>query len=173
MASATMVPLSEYLSTTYRPDRDFLEGELLERNMGEQQHSAIQGFLASVFRANRREWGTRALPEQRVQVRPERFRIPDICILRSGDPWDPIVRFPPLLCVEILSQDDSLREIQKRIDDYVAMGVKHNWAVDPWKRLAYVAGADGRLNPEGAVLRIPETAIAVSVAEMFAELDEV
>jgi len=111
MASATMVPLSEYLSTTYRPDRDFLEGELLERNMGEQQHSAIQGFLARVFGVNRREWGTRALPEQRVQVRAERFRIPDICILRSTDPWDPIVRFPPLLCIEILSQDDSLQTI--------------------------------------------------------------
>jgi hypothetical protein len=36
-----MVPLSEYLSTTYRPDCDFLEGELKERNMGEQPHARL------------------------------------------------------------------------------------------------------------------------------------
>jgi len=34
VAVATAVPLSEYLNTTYRPDCDYLEGELLERNVG-------------------------------------------------------------------------------------------------------------------------------------------
>jgi Uma2 family endonuclease len=96
MTTGTLVPLSEYLSTTYRPDRDFLEGELLERNMGEQPHSRIQLFFGYIFRLNRDAWKVRALPEQRVQVRPERFRIPDISVIRFADPADLILRKPSL-----------------------------------------------------------------------------
>jgi hypothetical protein len=33
--SATAVSLSEYLQTDYRPDVDFIDGELEERNVGE------------------------------------------------------------------------------------------------------------------------------------------
>jgi len=33
--TATFVPLSEYLQTRYRPDCDYLDGELLERSVGE------------------------------------------------------------------------------------------------------------------------------------------
>ncbi len=32
MSTATVVPLSEYLNTSYRPDCEYLDGELLERN---------------------------------------------------------------------------------------------------------------------------------------------
>jgi len=42
---ATAVPLSEYLNTSYRPDCDYLEGELLERNVGEWDHARLQGLL--------------------------------------------------------------------------------------------------------------------------------
>ncbi|MEO7029478.1 MAG: Uma2 family endonuclease [Acidobacteriaceae bacterium] len=171
MTTATIVPLSEYLSTAYRPDCDFLEGELLERNMGEQQHGAIQGFFVRFFGNHRSDWQVRVLPEQRVQVRPERFRIPDVCVLRSSDPWDPIVRFAPLLCIEVLSFADSTRSLQDRVDDYAAMGVEHIWAVDPWKRLGYYASASGFQQPEDGVLRIAGTPIAVVLAEVFAELD--
>lgn len=174
MATATaLVSLEEYLKTTYRPDRDFLEGELLERNMGEQQHAAIQGFFIRYFGNYRREWNVRALPEQRVQVRPERFRIPDVCLVRSTDPWDPVVRFPPLLCIEVLSSGDTVRDIQRRVDDYVAMGVKHTWVLDPWDRIGYNASERGLEQPADGVLRIEGTPIAVSLAEVFAELDEV
>jgi hypothetical protein len=44
---ATAVPLSEYLNTSYRPDCDYLEGELLERNGGEWDHARFQGLLSA------------------------------------------------------------------------------------------------------------------------------
>jgi hypothetical protein len=40
------VPLREYLNTSYRPDCDYLEGELLERNVGEWDHARLQGLLS-------------------------------------------------------------------------------------------------------------------------------
>jgi Uma2 family endonuclease len=172
VTTATLVPLSEYLSTTYNPDRDFLEGELLERNMGEQPHSRLQSFFSYIFRLNRDAWRVRALPEQRVQVRPERFRIPDISIVHLTDPADLILRKPPLICIEIFSSADTMGDIQKRVNDYAAMGVENIWAIDPWKRLGYYASPDGFRQPTDGMLRVDGTAIAVSLAEAFAELDE-
>jgi len=34
MATSTQVSLGEYMSTSYRPDREYIDGELRERNVG-------------------------------------------------------------------------------------------------------------------------------------------
>jgi len=171
-STATLVSLDEYLHTTYRPDRDYLEGELLERNMGEQSHARVQLIIAKVFDMHRKSWGVRVSVELRVQVREERFRIPDVCVLRQADAFEEIVRKAPLLCIEVLSSGDTVRSVQERANDYAAMGVEHIWILDPWIRVGYYASARGFLQPEDGVLRIDGTAIAVSLAEVFAELDE-
>ncbi len=171
MATATLISLSEYLRTTYRPDRDFLAGILQKRNMGEQPHARIQGFFCALFSENRRLWQVRVLPEQRIQTSADRFRIADICVLRSSDPKDPIIHFPPLLCIEILSKDDTLGDLQPRVNDYAGLGVRHIWAVDPWKRLAYVASTRGFVQPDDNILRIPDTPIKIDLPALFAELD--
>jgi len=172
MGSTTLVSLEEYLHTTYRPDCDFLEGEVKERNMGEQPHAHVQGILTRIFGNHRRDWNVRALPEQRVQVRPNRFRIPDVCVLRGTDPKDRVIRFAPLLCIEVLSSDDTMRDMHERAADYRGLGVEHIWAIDPWKRLGYTLSEETFVQPSDGVLRVPETPIAVSLAEVFAELDE-
>lgn len=172
MATSVMVPLSEYLSTTYHPDRDFLEGELKERNMVEQPHARLQLIIGSIFEVNRKLWSVRPVTEQRVQVRSNRYRIPDICIQRRSDPRDLTLTVPPLLCIELLSSADTLRELQLRVNDYAAMGVQHIWAIDPWKRLGYYASISGFDQPKDGILSIQGTPIAITLAEVFAELDE-
>ena len=47
MVGVMAVSLDEYLNTSYRPDCDFLEGEILERNVGEWDHSRLQALLGS------------------------------------------------------------------------------------------------------------------------------
>ena len=171
-APQALVTAAEYLATTYRPDRDFLDGVLQERNMGEQPHARIQGLLSLIFGNHRLDWNVRALPEQRVQIALNRFRIPDLCILRHPAPKDPIVRVAPLLCIEILSKDDSLTELQNRMNDYAALGTEHLWAIDPWGRRAWYASTRGFEQPADATLRIPNTPILISLADLWAELDE-
>src|SRR6185437_6346576 len=46
MSTAAAVSLTEYLNTSYRPDCDYLDGELLERNAGEWDHSRLQMLLS-------------------------------------------------------------------------------------------------------------------------------
>ena len=172
MATPVLIPVSEYLSTTYRPDRDYIDGELKERRVGEQPHAHVQGIIYAIFYNNRKAWGVRPLPEQRLQISSSRYRIPDVCVIRNTDGKDPIITFAPLLCVEILSADDSLRELQERVDDYVAVGVKAIWAIDPWKRRGYVCSTKGFEQPEDGMLKIAGTAIQVSLVDVFAEMDE-
>ncbi len=78
------VPLAEYLSTGYRPDREWVEGELRERRIGEGPHAVVQKFLAMFFGIREEMWSILALTEQRVQVAAERYRVPDVCA--SGGP---------------------------------------------------------------------------------------
>lgn len=172
MATAALIPVSEYLQTTYRPDRDYVDGELKERNVGEQPHGDLQMILGTIFRNNRLTWGVRPLGDTRLQVTPTRYRIPDVMVVRNTDPKDAIVRFIPLLCIEILSKDDRLHEMQERVDDYAGMGVKSIWIIDPWKRIAYYGSTKGFEQPSDGVLRIDGTPIEVSLEQVFAELDE-
>jgi Uma2 family endonuclease len=172
MASSVLVPLHEYLGTLYEPDRDFVDGELRERNVGEQPHSSAQAILARVFGNHRLDWDVRVLTEQRIQTSSTRYRIPDICILRRSDPQDRIITWAPLLCIEILSEDDRLQELQEKVSEFEALGTRHIWVIDPWKRLAYFASSNGFQKVPGDTLRIDDTPIQLSLSALFAEMDE-
>jgi Uma2 family endonuclease len=171
MQSATLISVPEYLATTFRPDQDMIEGQLIERNMGEFDHSKLQGTLAAWFYNRQREWNIRALPEQRVQVKHDRFRIPDVCIVSRDRPIEQIVTHPPLLCIEVLSKDDTLRGMQERIDDYLNFGVANIWLLDPATRRAYICDRTGLREPSDGVLQISATPIAIVLGALFAELD--
>ena len=172
MYSATLIPVSEYLHTIYEPDCDYIDGELQERNVGEGPHAFLQGIVYAMFNANRRTWNIAAAPELRVQVSANRFRIPDICILRRSDPKDNIIQNAPLICIEVLSPEDRIHRMQERIMDYASMGVEHIWLIDPISRNAWVATADGTRKPANAEFTVPGTPIRIPLTEAFAELDD-
>ncbi len=170
MATSTLVPLDEYLKTSYRPDRDWIDGEIKERNVGERPHAMIQKFFTMFFGQREEEWNVQVLPEQRVQTSESHFRIPDVCLIRPSDPFELVVRVPPLLCIEILSWDDRMTEMQERVDDYLEMGVRTVWVVDPRRRKAFIADVQGSRGAQE--LTVPGTAIAVKVTDVFAELEK-
>lgn len=176
MATPVLIPVSEYLRTTYRPDCDYVRGELKERNVGETPHAAIQGWFVGIFLANRKSWGVRAFPEQRVQVAEENFRIPDVCAVRLGSPVGRIVRTPPLICIEILSEGQSLNDMRDRVSDYLLMGVENIWLLDPIDRKAWtVEGIAGRFsfeNLSSAAFAVSGTPIRIPLADIYQELDD-
>ena len=169
--SSVLVSVEEYLRSSYRPDRDYVEGELLERNMGEKPHSRLQKLLLRFLEQYEETLSVEALPEQRLQINSRRFRVPDLMLIRSSDTETRIVRDPPLVCVEILSSEDRMSSIEERVQDYAGLGVQSTWVVDPWRGLAYQAGSDGVLFQEKEFLRVTGLPVQVGVAGMFAELD--
>lgn len=173
IAVPAFVPLDEYLHTMYHPDMDYVDGVLEERNLGENQHSSLQTVLAALFFNSRHTWQVKTFVEQRVQVSPSRFRIPDLCVMPASWKNTPIIREAPLLCIEILSPDDRFKRIQARCGDYFRMGVPAVWIFDPEERLVYVLNADNThaTHHDGA-LSLPGTAIELSLPEVFSVLDD-
>ena len=172
MKSATLVSVEEYLRTSYRPDCDYVDGEVLERNVGEHDHSDLQTELASYFRMRRKQWKLHAVVEQRVQVKATRFRIPDVCIVKGAGPHPAIFGEPPFICIEVISKDDSLLSMQKRIDDYLKFGVPYVWVFDPIDRRVWTCSLDGKQEVKDGILRTENPSIEVLLAEVFAGLDD-
>jgi hypothetical protein len=48
MATSTIVPLDQYLGTAYEPDVEYVDGQLVERHVGEYDHSILQSLLAEL-----------------------------------------------------------------------------------------------------------------------------
>lgn len=167
MAAAKQISVTEYLNTTYRPDRDYVDGAVLERNLGEYEHSRPQMRLILFFGTREKEWHIRVVPEQRVQVKPTRFRIPDVCVVLEEAPVESIFRQPPFLCIEILSKEDSLTSLIDRLDDYVGMGVANIWVVDPHKRRGYRYTNEGLIEAKDGILRTSNPDLAVPLNALF------
>jgi hypothetical protein len=45
MITSAAVPVEEYLQTTYHPDKEYVGGQLVERNVGEHDHCLLQSLL--------------------------------------------------------------------------------------------------------------------------------
>jgi Uma2 family endonuclease len=160
------IPVKEYLETSFRPDCEYLEGCLLERNVGEWDHSRLQ-MLVSRYLSNREgEWGILVVVEQRVQIRSERFRIPDITVVIGARPAAGIITEPPFLCIEILSPRDRMQEMQERIDDYLSFGVRYVWLLHPANRRAFVYTTEGVREVKDGILRTESPCIEVPLSEL-------
>ena len=168
MASTTLIQVSEYLKTSYRPDCDYVEGRLEQRNAGEHDHAALQAALILWFGQRQQEWNIEVLPEQRMQISAARFRVPDVCLVSLDQPIEQILTKPPLACIEILSPEDTMRRMQERIEDYRRFGVQHIWILDPGTGKGYDCGASGWL--EATEFHITGTPIQLVLAEVFARL---
>jgi Uma2 family endonuclease len=167
MSSTTLISVKEYVAASYRPDCDYVDGEVRERSVGELEHSLLQTLVSALFWANKDSWSVLPLVEQRVQVATTRFRVPDITVLKSDQPRDAIITVPPLTLIEILSKDDSLRSMQERVDDYLHFGVEHVWILDPALRRAYICSSAGFQEPQSGFLEVPGTPIRLNLTELF------
>jgi Uma2 family endonuclease len=139
MAVASAITVEQYLKTSYHPDCDYVDGEVLERNFGEFEHGGTQGEIIAYLRLKYPRLRWRVLPETRVQTSATRFRVPDICVLAEDAPRERIIQTPPALCIEILSPEDRLNRTMQRLDDYFRMGVPVCWVVDPLDRRGWIA----------------------------------
>jgi Uma2 family endonuclease len=165
----TQISVEEYLQTVYRPDCDYVDGEVLERNVGEESHGRFQLRIAAFFLSREEEWNVFVIIEQRAQVSPTRFRVPDVCIYLE-EPQEEVFHTPPFICAEVLSPEDRIGLVQERIDDYLKFGVPYVWVVDPLAHRAWVHTKDEIREVKDGVLRAENPALAVPLTELFAAI---
>jgi Uma2 family endonuclease len=170
MASAIspeIVSLEDYRNSSYKPDRDFVRGELQERNVGEIEHSEMQLAILLWFVRHGVEWKIRPLPEMRVQVSDDNYRVADVAVVSTTAPREPALVTPPLIVIEMLSPEDRVQRCGERLDDLLSMGIPHVWVVDPKLRTGFDCSRGNWIRTErleagssGIYLSIPELGLS-------------
>ena len=164
VATQTLIPLQEYLRTIYEPDAEFVDGEIMERNLGEYPHSAAQVRLVRLFTQLNRDQDLHLATELRVRLSPTRIRIPDFAVFQDK-PTELVPSTPPLVIVEIVSREDRHTEIIQKFEEYRAWGVPHIWLADPWQRQLSVYGDRG-LTAVGS-LQLSDFGLRITAADIF------
>jgi Uma2 family endonuclease len=169
MAIAELVGAEQYLHMTFEHDAEFVEGRIVERPMPTWEHASMQGFLIRELWVIGRSLGLFTVPEQRVQTRPDRFRVPDVCVLAEkpeGEPGRRIVTRPPYLCIEILSPEDTAVETLDKVREYLSFGVNWVWVIDPVSRAGQVHCPNSVVSVEDRVFSTDRFSVDLSNAEL-------
>ena len=72
----------------------------------------------------------------RLSRNPDTVRAPDVAFVTkeripAGMLSEKFVEFPPDLAIEVLSPEDTAREVLRKVEEYLAAGVTLVWVVDP------------------------------------------
>jgi len=146
-AAPQLTPLEIYLNSSFEPDAEYVDGAIEERPMGEYDHSTWQHAIELWFSRNSAEWGIRVRPELRIQVAPDRFRVPDVTILDRSLPIEQVITHPPIAVFEILSPEDTVARMLNKLKDYEQMGIRAIFLLDPaGQHFRYEAGSLQKLS---------------------------
>jgi Uma2 family endonuclease len=163
--------IEQYMQTRYRPDCDFVDGYLEERNVGDPKHGALQMQIGHWFLSHP-EWNLRAISELRTRVNSSRVRLPDVAVVADDDDlWEYPRTSPPMIAIEILSAEDRLNRVIPRLREFLAMGVRHVWLLDPVERAAYTCTDAGLNLIEGDRLNA-ESPVYLDLLQIFSALND-
>ena len=163
------IPVEEYLRTPYSPDREYRDGVVLERNVGDKEHSRLQARLAQYLGRRRKQWNIEVYTELRVQITPNWYPLPDVCIYALPDFEGRYPSLPPLLWIEILSQDDVMKDVWKKTSDLLRAGVPMVWIVDPTTLESELRTSAGIHQVVDKTLCVPDSPIVISLADVMEE----
>jgi Uma2 family endonuclease len=164
MGAGILISMEEYLDTAYSPDREYVDGAVVERNVGEWAHSIVQrNFIVAI---DVKYPNLFVLPECRARTTISRCRIPDVCVMLEN-PGTDILESPPFLAVEVLSRRDEMTEILEKLEEYWTAGVRNIWVIDPRKQKAFTFTADGLKPVTGQELVTESPEIRLTLVEVF------
>ena len=165
MATKTQVPVEEYLRTSFAgPDREYLNGAIVERSMGSNPHSKAQGCLTGYFYNLRSRFPLHIRPEIRMHVGEQRYRVADVAVYEGEEPQGAVPAETPLVTIEILSPDDRMSETLMKLSEYRAWGVRHVWLVDPETRSLYTYGDSGLRETDS--FQLPEYGVRITLDDV-------
>ncbi len=164
------VSVEEYLRTSYKPDRELIDGQLLEKPMPTRIHGFVQMLIGIWFGMHMKEWEVAPESEVRTHVRASNYRLPDVSITPFSTKFTKTQEKAPIIAIEIRSDDDRGSDLQKRAGDLRAMGVRDIWLIDPEERSAKVWSDRGAWEP-AVELRVVGTPMYLDLEWIWAQID--
>ncbi len=152
------------MNTSYDPDVEYVDGVLLERNVGDWPHSLTQSNC--IFALSSKYPHIYAVPELRSKTRETRYRLPDVCVLLQA-PRTKYLLDAAFVAIEILSEDDRMSQMLERLEEFDQKGVPHIWLIDP--RLQKISTyAHGDLTEvRGDIIATGDPRLELTRAEIF------
>src|SRR5579883_1151685 len=133
---------------------ELVDGTLVEKAMGFEE-SQLAWRLGHLFGSylDQNDLGTCVGEAGMMRIAPGLVRIPDLSFI-SWDklpgrllPGKPVPDLAPDLAVEVLSEGNTKREMDRKVEEYFEAGVRLVWLIDPKKRTARVYS-----NPRRSIL---------------------
>ena len=128
MSVGTLVSVEEYLNTSYDPDVEYVDGVLVERNVGDLLHGLIQSNI--IFWLRTKYPHIYLIPELRSRTTATRYRLPDVTVLLTLPQTDYLLD-AAFVAIEILSKDDRMSQVLEKLKEYAAKGTPNIWVIDP------------------------------------------
>lgn len=137
---------------------ELVDGVLVEKPM-KFRESVLAALLIQYLGGfvRQHDLGIVAGADGAIRLMPGVVRVPDACFLSWNRlpgrrlPEKPIPDLVPDLVVEVLSEGNTRREIERKLSEYFAAGVRLAWSIDPNARTAEVftaADQSSRLDRE-------------------------
>jgi Uma2 family endonuclease len=155
---------------------EFTHGQIEVLPMPTDQHQVILEFLFLALRAFLRPRGGKVLfAPLRLQIRPEKFREPDLLLVRDAkDPRRQNAYWRGAdMVIEIISPDDPERDTIVKRRDYAEGGIPEYWIVHPDEETITVLRLAGDEYAEHGVFRRGETATSVLLEGFVVAVNEV
>jgi Uma2 family endonuclease len=153
---------------------EFVDGVMEVLPMPTRQHQAISRFLFLALLAFvQGSGGTVFYAPLRLQIRPGKYREPDLLLLRSAeDPRNQNAFWLGAdLVVEIVSPDDPERDTKIKRADYAEAGIPEYWIVNPEDQTITVLSLDGEEYQEAGVYHRGDTASSVVLVGFSVPVD--
>jgi Uma2 family endonuclease len=157
--------VGEYLKTAYSPEMEYVDGVLVERNVGEWQHSLTQGNVVFALCSKYPKVGV--LPSVTTKTSETRYRIPDVAVtLRI--PKGRFIAEASFVAIEILSEEDRAITFLEKLKEYSAMGVPNIWVFDPRLKQMFVFHENSLDEVNGDIVStVAEPRIELTREEIF------
>ena len=139
--------VQEYLDLKGNRLIEFSNGFIEVLTMPTMRHQLIVLFLSDVFRAflARGNLGRLLVAPFRVRLWPDKFREPDVMIMRSEhanrmgeEYWEGAD-----LVIEVVSDDDRRRDLETKRFEYARAAIPEYWIVDPQTETVTVLTLEG------------------------------
>jgi Uma2 family endonuclease len=143
--TATEKDVLRFLEASNKRLYELVDGVLAEKVM-DILESSLACDLIYLLKAFLVQHDLRFLtaPDGAVRLTPRLIRIPDVSFISWKQlptrerPTTPIPDLAPALAVEVLSEGNTKKEMERKVRDYFVSGVELVWLVDPKKRTVTV-----------------------------------
>jgi Uma2 family endonuclease len=165
--AGTLISVEEYLNTSYDPDVEYVDGVLVERNVGDEQHSNVQSNVVFALRSKYKN--IKVYPELRSRVTQTRYRLPDVCVTLRPATGQKALLEAAFVAIEILSEDDRMTRVIEKLKEYAANGTPHIWVIDPRLRQMFTFRGKGLQEVDSDVIATDDPRLELTREEVFQE----